>query len=113
MFSLVLLGTSRDYHISAILKRDVEEIYRQTQQNRKFKIPSLAQHEIGIIALANDLYTSTHLTTHQTVLCHGITSIFATIVKHYESIVEKCKKAKNVDIQNIPQEINETHALCH
>ena len=53
---------------SAILKRDVEEIYRQTQQNRKLKIPSLAQHEIEILALANDLYTSTHLTKRQTVL---------------------------------------------
>lgn len=99
---------------SAFLKRDVEEIYMQTQQNRKLKIPSLAQYETGILAPANDLYTSTHLRKRQTVLCHGITSMFATIVNHHESIVEKCNKAKNVEIQNIPQEIDETQcALCH
>ena len=99
---------------SVLLKRDVEEIYRQTQQNRKLKIPSLAQHEIGIIALAIDLYTSRSLTTRQMVLCHGITSTFAMIVRHHDGIIEKAKKAKHVEIQTIPQEIDETQcALCH
>eukprot|EP00956_Cyclotella_meneghiniana_P025341 scaffold52669_cov40-Cyclotella_meneghiniana.AAC.7 len=86
------------------LKRDIAEIYKTTQWNRKMKLESLAKHEYGIIALANDLTTTKQLSERQKTLCHGIESTFTDIVKHHEKVYQKARNTKHVEIAKVCEE---------
>ena len=107
MFLSIAWDIQRLSYNKQALKSDIADIYTQTQLNRKMKLESLAQHEYGIIALANYLTNTKNLSKRQRTLCHGIESTFTDIVKHHEEIQRKAKKnTKHVMIATVCEDID-------